>query len=145
MFFKKNKVLSHSKSIFDPLRKREVPLTREENVRQWFIGVLNKELGVPMHLMMSEVEIEYGQAPKKFRADIVVYDRDGKVLAIVECKRPDVKLSGVTLEQALRYDMVLDARHYLLTNGNETYYYRREGDTIRSFNCVPRYDELCQL
>ena len=74
-------------TIFDPLRKKEVALTPEERVRQWFIGVMSGVMGVPRHMMMSEASFRYGG--KKYRADIVVWNRDASPLAVVECKRPD--------------------------------------------------------
>lgn len=130
--------------IFDPLRKKEVPLTPEEKVRQWFIGVLKDAIGVPEHLMMSEVEIKYGESSKIFRADILIYDRHGKPLAIAECKRPEVSLGRNTLEQALRYDMVLGVRHYIITNGTETYFFSRQEGVIQPLKTAPNYDELCR-
>ena len=78
-------------TIFDPLRKKDVALTPEERVRQWCIGVLFENLGVPLHMMMSEVGFKLGG--KQFRADILVYDRQARPVAVVECKRPEVELS----------------------------------------------------
>ena len=95
--------------IWDPLRKKEVALTPEEEVRQWCIGVLNGSLGVPLHMMMSEASFKLGE--KKFRADIIVYDRDLRPIVVVECKRPEVELSNDVLDQAIRYNMVLDVRY----------------------------------
>ena len=92
--------------IWDPLRKKEVALTPEEQVRSWFIRLLNQRALVPLHMMGSEVSLEFGQ--KKFRADIVVYDRTLRPLAVVECKRPEVELTQEVVLQALRYNAVLD-------------------------------------
>ena len=72
------------KTIWDPLRKKEVALTPEERVRQWCIGVLAGQIQVPMHLMMSEAGFKLGG--KQFRADIIVYDRNVQPLMVVECK-----------------------------------------------------------
>ena len=60
--------------VWDPLRRKEVALTPEERVRQWFITVLRDELGVPPYEMMSEATLSYGG--KAWRADIVVYRRN---------------------------------------------------------------------
>ena len=82
--------------IWDPLRKRNVALTPEERVRQWFIGVLSQKLGVPMHMMMSEVGFRLGG--KQLRADVVVYDRQAQPLVVVECRmNPGLELFGVVL------------------------------------------------
>lgn len=129
--------------IFDPLRKKEVALTPEERVRQWFIAVLRDSLGVPVHLMNSEVEMHYGASGKTYRADILVYDRQGQALAIVECKRPDVNLTNEVLEQALRYDMVLGVKWYFITNGRQTKVARRETDRIVAVDHAPGFEEMC--
>ena len=46
--------------VWDPLRRKEVALTPEERVRQWFIAVLRNECGVPAYEMMSEATLSYG-------------------------------------------------------------------------------------
>ena len=125
---------------FDPLRKKEVAATPEEKVRQWFIGVLNRSAGVPLHMMMSEVSLAYGKKP--LRADIVVYRRDLSPAAIVECKRPDVSLGAITAEQALLYHGVLGVDWIILTNGKSTYIYRRNGDGFAAADHLPAWDEL---
>ena len=70
-------------TVWDPLRKKEVALTPEERVRQWFIAFLMKECDVPISLMIIAVALEYGR--KRYRAYIVVFDREGKSLLVVEC------------------------------------------------------------
>lgn len=133
--------------IWDPLRKKEVALTPEEEVRQWCIGVLNGSLGVPLHMMMSEASFKLGE--KKFRADILVYDRNLRPIVVVECKRPEVELSNDVLDQAIRYNMVLDVRYILITNGKRTIALvrRYEEGKVRYelTGTVPSYNEMvCQ-
>ena len=127
-------------TIWDPLRKKEVALTPEERVRQWFIGVLSQSMGVPMHLMMSEAGFKLGE--KQFRADILVYDRKAQPLAVVECKRPEVELSAEVLDQAIRYNMVLNVKYIMITNGAATYIAGKEGERFVFLNKVPSYNEM---
>lgn len=127
--------------IYDPLRRKDVPLTPEERVRQWFIEQLRTAAGVPVHQMMSEVALEYG-AGKKWRADIVVYGHGGVPVAVVECKRPDVEISKEVLEQALRYSIVLQVPFLFLTNGHLTYICRRAGDSYEFLDKAPVYEEM---
>ena len=127
-------------TIWDPLRKKEVALTPEERVRQWFVGVLSQSVGVPMHLMMSEVGFKLGG--KQFRADILVYDRKAQPLAVVECKRPEVDLSAEVLDQAIRYNMVLNVKYIMITNGTATYIAGKEGERFVFLNKVPSYNEM---
>ncbi len=127
-------------TIWDPLRKKEVALTPEEEVRQWCIGVLAKSLGVPMHLMMSEAGFSLGE--KKFRADILVYDRKAQPLMVVECKRPEVELTQEVLDQTIRYNMVLDVKYILITNGMKTYMCRKQNGVFVFIDNVPTYEEM---
>jgi len=127
-------------TIWDPLRRKEVVLTPEERVRQWFIGVLAQQMGVPMHLMMSEVG--FGLGRKQLRADIVVFDRQTHPLIVVECKRPEVELTMEVLDQAIRYNMVLNVRLIIITNGTVTYMCRKDGDHYDFINELPAYQDL---
>ena len=132
--------MAERKTIWDPLRKKDVALTPEERVRQWFIGMLSQSVGVPMHLMMSEVGFKLGG--KQFRADILVYDRKAQPLAVVECKRPEVDLSAEVLDQAIRYNMVLNVKYIMITNGTATYIAGKEGERFVFLNRVPSYNEM---
>ena len=130
-------------TIWDPLRKKDVAHTPEEDVRQWFIVQLQRLMGVPGHMMMSEVGFSLGR--KKLRADIVVYGRDASPVAVVECKRPDVALDRDVLDQAVRYNMVLNVRYIFITNGKSTFVCRRKAveDPCYEFvGTLPSYDEM---
>lgn len=130
-------------TIWDPLRKKEVALTPEEKVRQWCIGVLAESLKIPKHMMMSEAGFKLGG--KQFRADILVYDRNAQPLMVVECKRPEVEITQEVLDQAIRYNMVLDVRYMIITNGNRTFMCRKQGGGFVFIDTLPTYNEmLCQ-
>lgn len=132
--------MEERQTIWDPLRKKEVALTPEERVRQWCIGVLSQRMEVPMHMMMSEVGFNFGG--KKFRADILVYDRKARPLMVVECKRPEVELTQEVIDQVIRYNMALNVKYLLVTNGNRTF---MSGRTVSGFSCldqVPVYDRM---
>jgi len=129
--------------LWDPLRKKNVTATPEEQVRQWFIMQLRDNFGVPSHMMMSEVGLRFGE--KQYRADILVYGRNAVPLVVVECKRPDVPIDGKVIEQALRYNSVLGVRFLVLTNGNLTYLYRLEEGCFVPCDRFPSYNEMiCQ-
>ena len=138
--------MAEKNTIWDPLRKKEVALTPEERVRQWFIGVLASQMEVPAHMMMSETGFKLGD--KQFRADILVYDRKAQPLMVVECKRPEVELTQEVLDQAIRYNMVLNVKYVIITNGNRTFIAKRAGERFEFMNSVPSYKEMseeCQL
>ena len=128
--------------VWDPLRRKEVALTPEERVRQWFITVLRDELGVPPYEMMSEATLSYGG--KAWRADIVVYRRNMSPAMVVECKRPDVELTREVLEQALRYNLVLDVNWIVITNGKKTLVFARDLISFIRMDHLPDYGEICR-
>jgi len=130
-------------TLYDPLRRKDVADTPEERVRQWLIGELEGTFGVPRHLMMSEAGLKFGS--KGYRADILIYDRAGAPLAVVECKRPDVALTQAVARQAMRYDMVLSVRWIILSNGGSTLVFRRSGSSFEPYPSIPDYETmLCQ-
>lgn len=131
-------------TLYDPLRRRQVADTPEERVRQWLIGELLSTFGVPGHLMMSEAGLKGGT--KSFRADILIWDRDGQPLAVVECKRPDVPLTPAVARQAMRYDSVLSVAWIILSNGDSTLVFRRTDGVFIPYPSVPHFDTmLCRL
>ena len=135
--------MAEKRTIWDPLRKKEVALTPEEHVRQWFISVLSKQLNVPLHMMMSEAGFKLGD--KQFRADILVYDRSVQPLMVVECKRPEVELTPEVLDQAIRYNMVLNVRYMVITNGKNTYICGKTENGYGFLDHFPKYEEMiCQ-
>lgn len=106
--------------IFDEVRKKKVVLTPEEWVRQNFIQYLNREHKVPLTMMVLEKDLELNGLKK--RADILIYDKEGKPFAIVECKASHVEISQDTFDQAARYNMVLKVPYLVVTNGMNHYY-----------------------
>lgn len=128
--------------VFDPLRRMEVPLTPEEQVRQWFIGILLEHSKVPRSLMNSEVAFNLGG--KQYRADILIWDRNARPLALVECKQPSVTLNNDVLDQAICYDMALNLRWIILTNGKKTIVLRKNDGKFVNVNFIPDYETMVQ-
>lgn len=124
----------------DPLRNKTVPLTPEEVVRQWFITVLTDQCSVPRGLLNSEVGFSMGG--KRFRADILVWNREANPVALVECKAPEVPLTSKVLDQAGRYNMVLDLKWIILTNGRSTAVLKKIDNQFVPFGKLPTYDEM---
>ncbi|MBP5398298.1 MAG: type I restriction enzyme HsdR N-terminal domain-containing protein [Bacteroidales bacterium] len=129
-------------TVFDPLRRKEVALTPEEQVRQWFISLLAEQMEVPLPMMMSEVPFRLGE--KKLRADIVVWARDLSPMMIVECKRPSVALTQEVLDQILRYNRVLDVPFIVATNGQNTYICKRTAEGPQWLPSPPTYAQMLE-
>ena len=132
--------MAQKPTIWDPLRKKEVALTPEERVRQWFIGVLSQQMEVPLHMMMSEAGFKLGG--KQYRADVIVYDRQTAPLVVVECKRPEVDLTNEVLDQAVRYNMVLNVEYIIITNGTRTCICKRNSIGYGFIDYIPKYNEM---
>lgn len=115
--------------------------TPEEAVRQWFISsVLHEGMGVPEHMMGSEVALTH--AGKQYRADIVVWNRSARPLMIVECKRPEVTLDQEVVDQAIRYNKELDVKYIVITNGVKTFMFERVDDGFEFVQKAPLWSEI---
>lgn len=126
-----------SERIFDPLRKKEVPATPEELVRQGVIRWLNEQVGIPLPMMVSECSFTYNR--RLYRADILVRARDLSPIMLVECKAPDVKINEKVIEQGIRYNRALKLKYLMFTNGKTSYFCERVGDGVeyRFLNEIP--------
>lgn len=114
-------------TIFDPLRKKDVARTPEEEVRQKTILWLHQIKGYSLNLMMSEYSFLYNGL--SYRADIVVFNREKEVEILVECKAPSVALTPSVIRQGIRYNKVLNVKYIIFTNGISLYCYGRKGDS----------------
>lgn len=112
--------------IYDPLRRKWVARTPEEEVRQRVIAWLRDEAGIPEVLMESEYGFTYNR--RHYRADILVFDRRLQPHLLVECKAPDVKIDGKVIAQVVRYTRVLAVRYIIVTNGTTTHFLERRAD-----------------
>ena len=126
--------------IWDPLRRKSVRNTPEEQVRQWFISVLHEGMGVPEHMMGSEVALKHGA--KEYRADIVVYDRSAAPIMVVECKRPEVELDQEVIDQAIRYCNELEVKYIGITNGAKTFLFQRTPDGWQFMQKAPLWEDM---
>ena len=123
--------------IYDPLRRKWVARTPEEEVRQAVIAWLRDAKGVPVGLMESEYDFIYNR--RHYRADILVFDRQLQPLLLVECKAPLVRLDAKVVEQVVRYTRVLAVRYVLVTNGSESHLLGRlpDGNGFQALSEIP--------
>lgn len=103
--------------IFDIVRKKYVVLTPEEWVRQHFIWFLIEEKKYPISLMTIEKKLLINHLTKRF--DILIFDKNGNPFLLVECKAPTIKISQETFDQIARYNLSLDVKYLIITNGVE--------------------------
>lgn len=121
--------------IFDETRKKWVSLTPEEWVRQNFLQYLIQVKKYPASLIAVEKEIAVTDTKKRF--DIVVYDKNHQPFMIIECKEMNVALDEKTLEQALRYNINLQVKYIIITNGSYCFGFSTEGGRITELEKIP--------
>lgn len=109
--------LNNRQEIFDPVRRKFVTLTPEEWVRQHLIAYLNRIKKYPISVIGVEKQLLLNKLPKRF--DLVVFGRNANPFLLVECKAPGVEITEKTFHQAARYNMLLHAEYFLITNGLE--------------------------
>ena len=105
--------------IFDRLRRRFVTLTPEEWVRQNFVEFLIADRGFPAGLMSNEMSLTQNGICR--RCDTVVTDLHGSPMVIVEYKAPSIKITQTVFDQICRYNMVLQAKYLIVSNGLQHY------------------------
>ncbi|MDR1022346.1 MAG: type I restriction enzyme HsdR N-terminal domain-containing protein [Prevotellaceae bacterium] len=125
--------------IFDPIRKKHIILTPEEQVRQQFIYFLLHDKGFPAGLMMVEYALKVNGMSR--RCDIVACARSGAPLLLVECKAPGVHIGNDTFAQAARYNISLRVPYLAITNGSASYCCRIcfEAGSIEFLSEFPAY------
>ena len=113
---KENKML-----IFDSIRKKWVSLIPEEWVRINCVQFLINEKKIPRSLISIEKEIKLNNLKKRF--DIVVYNKNGEVQILVECKAPNIKIKQSVFDQISKYNLVLKSKFLMITNGINHYFF----------------------
>lgn len=116
-------------AIFDGVRKKFVVLTPEEWVRQNVVSYLLSEHDYPKNYLNVEKIIKINGLTKRY--DIIVFQPDGKIFLLVECKAPHVQITQDTFDQIARYNMSLDARYLMVTNGLNHYFCRMDYEAER--------------
>jgi hypothetical protein len=125
--------------IFDVIRKKFVSLTAEEWVRQHVIQFLLTEKKYPSSLISVEKQLTLHKTVKRY--DIVIYNSDGSIHLIVECKSSSVPITQETFDQIARYNLSLNASFLMITNGLDHYYCQMDygAEKYNFLNDIPLY------
>ena len=93
-------------------------------------------------LSLINVEKELKVNDLKKRYDIVVFNTDGSIKLIVECKAPKIKISQDTFDQIARYNLTLNADYLMVTNGINHYYCKMdfEAEHYQFLRDIPEYN-----
>lgn len=128
--------------VWDIFRKKKLLLTPEEWVRQHVLHFLVQHKAVPEPLIAAEYAIEVNKMTR--RCDGVVFNREGKAAAIIECKAPGIKLTESVLHQIAQYNFKLRVNWLILSNGLQTIvaFVDQTTGAIQYFEGIPSYQEM---
>ena len=107
-------------SIFDKIRKKFILLTPEEWVRQHVVEFLLNEKKYSKSLINVEKVVKVNGMKKRY--DVIVFNSDGSIFLLIECKAPEVKIDQKTFDQIARYNLILNAQYLMVTNGLNHYF-----------------------
>ena len=107
-------------AIFDEIRKKFIILTPEEWVRQHVVKFLIEEKKYPKSYINVEKLIKVNGLNKRY--DVVIFQPNGALSLLVECKAPEIKITQTTFDQIARYNMTLKADYLMVTNGLNHYF-----------------------
>ncbi|MEQ3665704.1 MULTISPECIES: type I restriction enzyme HsdR N-terminal domain-containing protein [unclassified Olleya] len=128
-------------SIFDVIRKRFMVLQPEEWVRQHCVHYLIEVKKYPISLINVEKELKVNGLKKRY--DIVIFNTDGSIHLIVECKAPKIEIKQNTFDQIARYNLALNATYLMVTNGINHYYCSMDfkAEQYHFLKDIPDYQE----
>ena len=123
-------------TLYDPIRKKDVPATPEERVRQATVQFLLNEIKVPAHLITVEFALSMVDPKTDDRADIVISNfHEGSSLdkpwLLVECKAPgEYTWEGLQV-QLNKYLKILTPKYVMLSLGDTVRYFELDAETGR--------------
>ena len=119
-------------------------LQPEEWVRQHCVHYLMNEKNYPISLINVEKELKINDLKKRY--DIVVFNPDGSIHLIVECKAPKITIDQTTFDQIARYNLALNATYLMVTNGLNHYYCMMDFDAekYQFLRDIPEYESSKQ-
>jgi hypothetical protein len=130
------------RSVFDPIRRKWILLTSEEFVRQLLIQYLVREKGFPKSRISVEKEIQIAGVSRRY--DLAFYGRTVHPLLLVECKSPSTPLDQHVFDQILHYNMEMNVRFLVVSNGTKNYCCSIDRDLrrLRFHDEIPGYRNL---
>ena len=127
-------------AIFDEIRKKFMLLTPEEWVRQHTVQFLLQDKKYPKSYINVVKLIKINELSKRY--DVVVFQPNGDIFLLIECKAPGVPISQNTFDQIARYNLVLKAKYLMVTNGLNHYFCQMdfENEKYIFLNELPAYE-----
>ena len=107
-------------AIFDEIRKKFIILKPEEWVRQHVVQYLLQNKNYPKSYINVEKLVKVNDLSKRY--DIIVYQPNGEIYLLIECKAPEININQQTFDQIARYNLVLNAKYLMVSNGLNHYF-----------------------
>jgi hypothetical protein len=129
-------------AIFDEIRKKFILLTPEEWVRQNTLHYLVQDNTYPKSYINVEKLIKINTLNKRY--DIVVFQPNGSIFLLIECKAPEVAITQKTFDQIARYNLALKAKYLMVTNGLNHYFCQMDFENKKYIflSELPQYENL---
>lgn len=127
----KQRTIEGRTEVFDPVRKKWLLMTPEEQVRQLFVLYLLNVKHIPLSHLSVEKAITVNGLTKRY--DIVAFDTQLKPMIVIECKAPEVEITQSVLEQAGCYNSTLHAPVVGVTNGKTSHFFKIDFETGQIF------------
>ncbi len=125
--------------IFDEVRKKYVRLNDEEWVRQNCVKYIVSKYKYPISHLNVEKTIVYNNLKKRY--DIVVFDKNGEILILIECKSTNTRINQKTFDQIFQYNLKIKSKFFFITNGFHHYKFKIDSKLkiIKFIDEFPRY------
>ena len=134
-------------TIYDPIRRKDVPDTPEERVRQATIKFLMDEVKVPQNLIAVEFALSTVEPSTDDRVDILVQSfKDNADLRhpwlLVECKAPGEYTWQALQVQLNKYLQILSPKYVMLSLGDAVRYFELDAVTkrFRKIEKLPKFE-----
>jgi type I restriction enzyme M protein len=137
-YTKADEIQIKGNKIFSPVRRKWLPLTPEERVRQKYLFVLTEEYGYTIDQISEEMDVA-GSGSAQARADFVIWrsaqdKTDQKPpFIIIECKSDNVTIKAQDYAQGEHYARMTDAPFFVTHNSRETKYWRVKKDRMPGY------------
>ena len=122
------------------IRGKYVILTPEEWVRQHMLHFLCQKKMFPKSLIQVEKNIQ--NIAENLRVDILVYNRNGHPLLVVECKSPKTKINLKSIYQTGAYQIKSQAPYVLISNGLEHFFFEIIDQKAKLIEPIPNWDTI---
>lgn len=132
----------------DSCRKKLIPVTPEETIRQQMIQFLIKELDVPQSMIDTEVILKKYGINSNERIDIVINERVAdnllESIALIECKSNITPLTTRVFEQAVKYADKCEINYIFISNGIEinAFHYNENEERYIPLLTLPTYNQM---